>query len=78
MACYSCGKSLPLGVQNTLRRFWHKYQTTGQEFYFYKLHEKGDTFIVSKQQFNEIFTTKIKPNLEKGAEYSHISEFTGA
>lgn len=73
--CFACGASLSYGDQNALSYYYRLYKEFGQERYFYRLKTNGPTRVVQREQFNYIFESQIKPNLENGAEYAHISEY---
>ena len=71
--CFSCGA----GFKGDTRQLLTKYKQEQKDVYFFTLEKGGDVHIVKKDQFNTVFKTLIKPNLKKGAEYAHISEFKG-
>ena len=75
MSCFSCGKSFNGSVNELLQLFKREYLDNGTERYFYKESAKGDVKIVSNKQFRTIFERDVKPNIKKGAEYAHISEY---
>lgn len=77
MSCFSCGKGFTGTINQLLKQFKEEYERKGTERYFYKESEKGDIKIVKKADFKSIYTKNIQPNLDKGAAYSHISEYTG-
>lgn len=49
----------------------------GKVYYVYRTETNGGIKIVPQESFNIIFEEQIKPNFDNGAEYFHISEFTG-
>lgn len=71
--CFSCGN----GFNGNTRQLLLKYKQEKKDVYFFRTQKEGDIFIVKKEKFNDIFKKQIKPNLKKGAEYAHISEFKG-
>lgn len=75
--CFSCGNGFNGDTNALLRRFKQEYETKGIVRYFYKTETNGAIKTVRQEQFKTIYEKEIKPNFEKGAEYSHISEFTG-
>lgn len=73
--CFSCGKGFNGSTKDVLRLFKEDYLQRGIERYFYRLESGGDIKVMRKSQFSHIFTTQIKPNFNKGAEYAHIKEY---
>lgn len=73
--CFSCGVTFKGSVNDLLRIYKKQYLSKGIERYYYKLHEKGDIFIVRKSSFKTIFEKEIQPNFKNGAEFAHIQEF---
>lgn len=73
--CFSCGRGFKGSAQELLQLYKRDYEERGVERYFYKLEENGDVFVCSKSSFSSIFSTKIKPNFDKGSEYAHIREY---
>lgn len=76
MACYACGKFKDKDI-NVIKIYKDYYERFGKVYYVFRTQKNGDVKIVNKKQFNNIFETIIKPNFHKGAEYFHISEFSG-
>lgn len=72
--CFSCGQAFKGSVQDLLRHFKQQYVSHGVERYFYRLSPTDELKIVKKEYFKAIFENEIKPNLQNGAEYAHISE----
>ena len=75
MSCFSCGQTFNGSVNELLQRFKRDYLERGIERYFYKESEKGDVYVIKKEQFKYVFENKIKPNFKNGSEYAHISEY---
>lgn len=78
MGCFSCGKTFSKDASDTVAKYKKEYLKNGIERYVYRLSPSSDLMIIRKEYFNEVFNNDIKPNLENGAEYMHISEYTGA
>lgn len=77
MSCFSCGAAFTGTDLDRVRRYKKLYDEKGIESYFFTLRTNGEVKIVRKSGFNAIFEQMIKPNFFNGAEYNHISEFTG-
>ena len=76
MSCLPCGKVKGRDI-SAVEYYRKLYKDDGLEYYAYRL-KAGESFsFVKKSYFNGIFETQIKPNFDNGAEYFHISEFTG-
>ena len=76
MSCLPCGKvtdkeKLIVKYYKTL------FDTTGKEYYVYRLFTGDGLKFVEKKYFNRIFIGQIKPNFSNGAEYFSIQEFKG-
>jgi hypothetical protein len=75
-SCFSCGKDFNDDVNAVLRACKRSYLNNGIVRYFYKLEQQGEVFICRASSFNTILENEIKPNFHKGAEWSHIADFT--
>lgn len=76
MGCGICAK-LNKQEKDFVKIYKDYYKRFGKVHYAYRTETNGDIKIASEDSFDTIFNTEIKPNFEKGAEYFHISEFTG-
>lgn len=76
VGCFTCGKGFNYDVNQTLMHFKQQYEELGIERYFYKLSISDPIKICRRSDFNAIFKEQIKPNLQNGAEYAHISEYS--
>lgn len=76
MSCLPCAK-VSAKDQDVVKYFKKIFETTGREYYAYKLSTKEGFSFIEKSYFNDIFLKQIKPNFSNGAEYYHISEFKG-
>ena len=70
--CFSCQKSAPKTVQDSLRLYKKIYEQTGRSFYFYKESENGKIKVADSESF-KVVLPKFKNN--KGANWCHIAEF---
>lgn len=77
MACFTCGKNFGDREKDVLKLYKKEYEDKGVERYVYKTCGNCAIKFTKKEYFNVIFEGEIKPNLEKGAEYFHISEYSG-
>jgi hypothetical protein len=76
MSCIPCSK-VSNSEKDPLKFYVKRYKDTGHEVYVYRLDKNSLFKFVEKSLFVIILNNEIKPNFEKGAEYFHISEFTG-
>jgi len=76
MSCFSCGNQFSTDVNALLRAYKEQYLTKGIIRYFYRTETNGSIMICTESSFNFIYENYIQPNFSKGAEYSHISEFS--
>ncbi len=76
MSCFSCSK-LDNRERLVVKYYKTLFETAGKEYYAYRLSANEVFSFVEKSYFSEILLHQIKPNLSNGAEYFHISEFTG-
>lgn len=73
--CFSCGENFTSDTNALLRAYKKQFEKLGIVRYFYKLHANDTIKICRSNSFNTILENEIKPNLQKGANYAHISEF---
>lgn len=73
--CFTCGRSFNGDVNKSLLAFKKQFEVSGISRYFYRLEANGEIFTCRASSFKTIFKEQIKPNLDNGAEYSHISEY---
>lgn len=73
--CFSCGQNFTSDVNALLRAYKKQYEELGIIRYFYKTETNGSIMICSQSSFNFIYEKYIFPNLDKGAQYGHISEY---
>lgn len=73
--CFSCGASFSDDSNKVLSAYKMLYDKFGEERYFYRLHPQDTVKICSATSFKFLFDHEIKPNLSRGAEYAHISEY---
>ena len=76
MSCLPCGK-VGAKEQFVVRYYKNIYETTGKQYYAYRLSSTQSFNFIEKKYFNDIFENQIKPNFINGAEYFAIQEFTG-
>ena len=75
--CIPCSK-VTTTEKSVIKFFKKLYKDSGTEYYVYRLGRKETFNFVKKELFTKILEEQIKPNFKNGAEYFHISEFTGA
>ena len=73
--CFSCGQNFTSDVNALLRAYKKQYEELGIIRYFYKTETNGSIMICTESSFKTIYERDIKSNFQKGAEYSHISEY---
>lgn len=78
MGCITCGGALAKREKDAIKLYKADYEANGTERYVYRLAANAEWQITLKKYFNVVFVEQIKPNLKKGAEYFHISEYTGS
>lgn len=76
MSCLPCGK-VTNKERVVIKYYKTLFETTGKEYYAYRLKANEAFNIVEKSYFSKILQSQIKPNFEYGAEYFHIQEFKG-
>lgn len=76
MSCFSCSK-LSDRDRQVVKYYKTLFETTGKEYYVYRLNANEAFKFVEKQYFSKILQTQIKPNFDNGAEYYSIQEFKG-
>lgn len=74
--CFACGETFNRNTNELLRRYKQLYEEKGIIVYYYKLSETDSIKITRKEYFKQIYETEIKPNLQNGATYACISEYT--
>ena len=74
--CFSCGGQFSTDVNALLRAYKEQYERLGVIRYFYRTETNGAILICTQSSFNFIYENHIQPNLQKGAEYAHIKEFS--
>jgi hypothetical protein len=73
--CFSCGQDFTQNVNALLSAYKEQYEKLGIIRYFYKKETNGAIYICKASSFATIYESDIKPNFDKGAEYSHIKEY---
>lgn len=73
--CFSCGGSFGEDTNAMLRKYKDQFDKLGISRYYYKLNASANVMVCQANSFNFIFENEIKPNLQDGAEFAHISEY---